>query len=356
MYVHYHYVLSTTEAKDRSRKHGKRAATLQRKIERDYQRVQNAVERLAQAREREYLMERELRAKQEHMAVALQRAQLVEQRVADLELQLRRRVRRGEGRGRDQALSDRQLWVVQREEVELTQEVLGRGSWATVCVARFRGLRVAAKCLQHLNVSDYNRQLFSREMTIAATIRHPNLLQFIGATTEGQPIILTELMSTSLRAELERWPLSPHQITSISLDVARALLYLHLMQPDPVIHRDISSANVLLNPGPNDSWLAKVSDYGSANYFRQVTTCSPGNPSYAAPEASIPTQQTTKMDVYSYGVLLLEMWSRKFPEKADHTALLLGLERDDVREVVERCLRQDQLLRPEMKDILEELQ
>ena len=68
------------------------------------------------------------------------------------------------------------------------------------------------------------------------------------------------------------------------------------MQPDPVIHRDISSANVLLNPGPSGSWLAKVSDYGSANYLRQVTTRSPGNPSYAAPEASIPTQQTTKMD------------------------------------------------------------
>ena len=344
--------LVITGAKERGKRHSKRATSLHQQIEKDYQRVQNAVETLAQARHRQHAMDRELRAQQDHMGGILQRAQLVERRVADLELQLSR----GGGRGKNQLLSGRQLWVVQKEEVELTQEVLGRGSWATVCVARFRGLRVAAKCLQHLNVSDYNRQLFSREMTIAATIRHPNFLQFIGATTEGQPVILTELMSTSLRAELERQLLSPHQITSISLDVARALLYLHLMQPDPVIHRDISSANVLLNPGPNDSWLAKVSDYGSANYLRQVTTRSPGNPSYAAPEASIPTQQTTKMDVYSYGVLLLEMWSRKFPEKAEHTALLLGLERDDVREVVQRCLQQDQLLRPEMKDIVEELQ
>ena len=345
-------MLVTPGAKTRSRKHEKKVKALHQLMEKDFQRVQSAVERLAEATERERVMDRELRAKQELMAVALQRAQLVERRVADLELQLARRARRGN----DQTLRGQQLWVVQREEVELTQEVLGRGSWTTVCVARFRGLRVAAKCLQHLNISDYNRQLFSREMTIAATIRHPNLLQFIGATTEGQPVILTELMSTSLRAELERRPLSAHQIISISLDVARALLYLHLMQPDPVIHHDISSANVLLNPGPNDSRLAKVSDYGSANYLRQVTTRSPGNPSYAAPEASIPTQQTTKMDVYSYGVLLLEMWSRKFPEKAEHTVLLLGIERDDVREVVQRCLQQDQLLRPEMKDIVEELQ
>ena len=339
-------MLVTPGENERGRKHEKKAKA------KDYEWVQSAVERLAYAREREHVMDRELRAKQEHMGGALQRAQQVERRVADLELQLAWRVRRQN----DQTVGDRQRWVVQREEVELTQEVLGRASWATVCVARFRGLRVAAKCLQHLNVSDYNRQLFSREMIIAAIIRYPNLFQFIGATTEGQPVILTELMSTSLRAELERQPLSTHQITAISLDVASALLYLHLMQADPVIHRDISSANVLLNPGPNDSWLAKVSDYGSANYLRQVTTRSPGNPSYAAPEASIPTQQTTKMDVYSYGVLLLEMWSRKFPEKAEHTTLLLGLERDDVREVVQRCLQQDQLLRPEMKDIVEELQ
>ena len=335
-------MLVTPRAKERGRKHERKAKALQQLIEKDYQRVQSAVERQAQGREKEHIVERELRAKQEHIAVALQRAQ--------------HQLEREEGRGKDQALSDWQLWVVQREKVELTQEVLGRGSWTTVCVARFRGLCVAAKCLQHLNISDYNCQLFSREMTIAATIRHSNLAQFIGATTEGQPVILTELMSTSLQAELERRPLSPHQINSISLDMARALLYLHLMQPDPVIHCDISSANVPLNPGPSGSWLAKVSDYGSANYLRQVTTRSPGNPSYAAPEASIPTQQTTKMDVYSYGVLLLEMWSRKFPEKEEHTALLLGLQRYDVREVVQRCLQQDQLLRSEMENIVEELQ
>ena len=95
-------------------------------------------------------------------------------------------------------------WVVRREEVELTEEVLGRGGWGEVKVAMFRGLRVAAKFLHDMIISDYNQQLFSREMTIAAKIRHPNLLLFIGATREGEAVILTELMPTSLRRELQR--------------------------------------------------------------------------------------------------------------------------------------------------------
>ena len=88
--MHTQYVLVTIGAKERGRKHEKRGKSLQHNIEKDYQRVQSAVEGLAQARERAHMMEREERAKQEHMGVALQRARLVEQRVADLELQLTR--------------------------------------------------------------------------------------------------------------------------------------------------------------------------------------------------------------------------------------------------------------------------
>ena len=76
-------------------------------------------------------------------------------------------------------------WVVRREEVELTEEVLGRGGWGEVKVAKFRGLRVAAKFLYDIILSDYNRQQFFREMTIAAKIRHPNLLMSRWMIGEG---------------------------------------------------------------------------------------------------------------------------------------------------------------------------
>ena len=249
-----------------------------------------------------------------------------------------------------------QFWVVNREEIQLTDQELGRGGWAVVRVAKFRGLRVAAKCLHNLIVSDYNRQLFVREMSIAARVRHPNLVQFIGAMMEGKPIILTELMATSLRTVLERRPFNPAQITSISLDVARALNYLHLMHPDPIIHRDISSANVLLEPGPNNSWRAKVSDYGSANFLQQLRTAGPGNPTYAAPEADIPSQQSPKMDVYSYGVLLLEMCSRRFPNPEDCEALLQRVQQPKMVALIQQCMEREHMRRPTMSDIIEQLE
>lgn len=93
------------------------------------------------------------------------------------------------------------------------------------------------------------------------------------------------------------------------LDVARALNYLHQMQPHPIIHRDISSGNVLLDPLPDHGWKVKVSDYGSVNMFIHLQMSGPGNPVYAcaAPEANIPGLQTPKMDIFSFGVLLVEM-------------------------------------------------
>ena len=93
--------------------------------------------------------------------------------------------------------------MVRRDEILFTDEELGRGGWAIVKVAKFRVIHVAAKCLYEQIVSNYNRLLFIREMNMASRIRHPNLLQFIGATLHGELIILTELMPTSVRQELE---------------------------------------------------------------------------------------------------------------------------------------------------------
>ena len=247
-------------------------------------------------------------------------------------------------------------WIVRREEIQLAGPELGRGGWATVSVALFRGTRVAAKLIHHQILSQHNRQLFKREMNMAARIRHPNLIQFIGATLRGEMVILTELMPTSLRKELEKEDqhLSVNVLTSICVDVAKALNYLHLMQPEPIIHRDISSANVLLEPLPNSRWRAKVADYGSVNLLHKVQTTGPGNPTYAAPEASDPQQQSPKMDIFSFGVLIMEMFTGVLPPPEERFRLMSSIKHPLFLSLVKKCLKQIQD-RPTASDIISEL-
>ena len=298
-------------------------------------------ERAAMVRQQE--LEEESRVCRDRAAQAERRLALSEQRSRECEEQLQR-------------LENQ--WVVERREIQLTGPELGRGGWATVSVASFRGARVAAKLIHNEIVSPYNIRLFRREMDMASRIRHPNLLQFIGATNVGQLVILTELMPTSLRKELEREYLLPSQATTISIDVLRALNYLHLMRPHPLIHRDISSANVLLEPLPslhNNRWRAKVSDYGTVNLTEQLQTGCPGSPAYSAPEVDHPNQQSTKMDIFSFGVLLLEMLTGEFPDCDNRASQLCSVRHQALLSLIQRCLQQRKEDRPTASDIITEL-
>ena len=283
----------------------------------------------------------------------VQRMQEVERRAAEAE----RMAQKDQQRANEEPEKSEHSWLVHREEINLTEEELGRGGWGVVKVATFRGTHIAAKCLYGALNYGYWRNVFSREMNMAAKIRHPNLLQFIGATLEGELIILTELMPTSLRAVLERArePLPHQQIATIGLDVARALNYLHLMRPTPLIHRDVSSANVLLEPQPNDRWKAKVSDYGSVNLLQNLRTVGPGSPVYAAPEANIPPLQSPKMDIFSFGVLLVEMCTACFPDVADRERLIRSIQQPDMVALIRQCLAEDKNARPSASDIITEL-
>ena len=185
-------------------------------------------------------------------------------------------------------------WILSRDEVELTDKRLGEGAFGIVLEGRYCECPVAVKKLKEYNLTPKELSLFEREMDIASRCRHPCLLLFIGATKDenSRPLfIVTELMDLSLRALLRKRQLSQTEVSVISLDVALALEYLHQRKPTPIVHRDLSSANVLLWK-QNDQWRGKLSDYGTAKFVAEIMTTNPGAEIYEAPESARSDYQT----------------------------------------------------------------
>ena len=208
----------------------------------------------------------------------------------------------------------------------LRGEELGIGSYGAVYRAKCDELLCAAKVL-HLILfaegdTDGEARLlrqFDQECNFLKDLRHPNIVQYLGMYMEGnERILLMELMDGNLTRFLEHnehTPLPYHVAMDISSDVALALAYLH---SNYIVHRDLSSNNVLLL----GERRAKVSDFGvskliSPHRQRQssLTLC-PGNSAYMPPEAideAHAASYSEKLDCFSYGVLCVQILTRKFP-------------------------------------------
>ena len=133
---------------------------------------------------------------------ARMQSQQAEARAQDLEERLVREQIMREREAIQRAGESDRPWLVRRAEVHMTSETLGGCGWGEVKVAEFRGVRVAAKVLFRQLQSPYYHNIFIREMNMASRVRHPNLVQFIGASMDTEKVILMELMPTSLRQHL----------------------------------------------------------------------------------------------------------------------------------------------------------
>ena len=244
-------------------------------------------------------------------------------------------------------LTTRPHWVLDNEEIILTGESVGGGAYGKVMVAEFRGMKVASKQIHEILISEYSIQLFTREMDIISKVIHPNIVQFLGATRVENPILLFELMTTSLSNALQKGPIPQAQVISIGIQVSYALAYLHLYKPTPIIHRDVSSPNILLEHCMSDNWKAKLSDFGSANLQSHAKTSIPGNLSYTAPEADN-GNQTPAMDIYSLGVVIMEMALHELPYRSEFERLEQAqrMEWLPARTIVLECIASDYRQRP----------
>ena len=219
-----------------------------------------------------------------------------------------------------------------REIELLKKEPLGVGSYGSVYKAKCDHLLCAAKIIHPTLVSSNPFQQispqrehrlpirrFEMECDLLKEIRHPNIIQYLGMYQDPEtdlPVLLMELMDESLTHFLESStePISYHIQVNLCLDIVQALSFLHL---NGIIHRDLSSNNVLLI----GKGRAKLTDFGMARLVNISTVSNtecPGTNVCMPPEA-IGNQPvyTEKGDVFSFGVNIIQILTRKFPKPGD---------------------------------------
>ncbi|CAN6171712.1 unnamed protein product [Urochloa humidicola] len=200
------------------------------------------------------------------------------------------------------------------------KNIIGRGGFGVVYKGQLPdGQQVAVKKLSAENAAQGRLNEFMNEVVLIAKLQHRNLVRLLGCCVHcSERMLVYEYMSNkSLDAfifadETRRASLSWKTRLDIILGIARGVLYLHQDSRLNIIHRDLKAANVLLDAG----MVAKISDFGIARLFtssadRQetITRTIIGTYGYMAPEYAMDGTVSFMQDVYSFGVLLLEIVS-----------------------------------------------
>ncbi|KAJ9184385.1 hypothetical protein P3X46_004116 [Hevea brasiliensis] len=209
--------------------------------------------------------------------------------------------------------------------------VLGSGGFGEVYKAELQdGTVVAIKSAKVGNVKSTQQVL--NEVGILSQVNHKNLVRLLGCCVEGeQPLMIYEYISNGTLHDLLHGNSSTfldwRRRLRIAFQTAEALAYLHSGVYTPIYHRDVKSTNILLD----DDFNAKVADFGLSRLARpglsHVSTCARGTLGYVDPEYYRNYQLTDKSDVYSYGVVLLELLTSQ-------KAIDFSRDQDDVNLVI----------------------
>ena len=214
------------------------------------------------------------------------------------------------------------------KEITIFEDEIGAGAYGSVHMAICDKLLCAAKRIYRILVQPSQAtptrnehripiRRFEAEFRFLQEIRHPNIIQYLGMYTDPSthlPILLMELMDESLTQYLEgsTQPIAYHVQVNICLDIMRALSFLHVNE---IVHRDLSSNNILL---AGKSRHAKLSDFGMAKFLntkmsRVSNTAVPGTEVYMPPEA-FGDDFKKSGDIFSFAVLLIQILTQKFPK------------------------------------------
>jgi len=250
-------------------------------------------------------------------------------------------------------------------------ELLGKGFFGEVKKAVWKGTDVAVKVIYRDTFGSNNDlNVFYKELNIINKLRHPNVLMFLGACTQGgNRCLVTEFLVGGNLFQLihHNWDtlerVSPLRQRIVS-DVIKGMTYLHDMN---ICHRDLTSKNLLLDGNMN----CKVADFGLSRVrddSGEMTT-SLGCIPYQAPEVFRGEQYTESADVYSFGMVLYEMVSGFEPHKdlqpmkyanmvayENHRPQLPPSCPEKWEKLVKACWSGEREKRPTFKQMLKEIQ
>ncbi|XP_078432122.1 U-box domain-containing protein 34-like [Wolffia australiana] len=217
------------------------------------------------------------------------------------------------------------------EEIEIATNYfadslkIGEGGYGPVYKACLDHTPVAIKVLRP--DAAQGRRQFQQEVEVLSCIRHPNMVLLLGACPEYGCLVYEYMDNGSLEDRLFRrgnTPIIPWSVRfKIAAEIATALLFLHQTKPEPLVHRDLKPANILLDR----NYVSKISDVGlarlvppsvadSVTQYRMTSTA--GTFCYIDPEYQQTGMLGIKSDIYSLGIMLLQIVTAKPPMGLSH--------------------------------------
>uniref|UniRef100_A0A671LHN8 Mitogen-activated protein kinase kinase kinase 7 n=1 Tax=Sinocyclocheilus anshuiensis TaxID=1608454 RepID=A0A671LHN8_9TELE len=243
------------------------------------------------------------------------------------------------------------------------EEVVGRGAFGVVCKAKWKGRDVAIKTIE----SESERNAFIVELRQLSRVNHPNIVKLYGSCSNPVCLVMEYAEGGSLYNVLHGAEPLPHYTASHAmswcLQCSQGVSYLHGMKPKALIHRDLKPPNLLLVAGGT---VLKICDFGTACDIQTHMTNNKGSAAWMAPEVFEGSNYSEKCDVFSWGIILWEVITRRKPfdeiggpafrimwavHRGTRPPLIKNLPKP-IESLMTRCWSKDPSQRPSMEEIL----